>query len=599
MTDVVPHSVTKPSGRSLNPLTWFLRWLRNVPVTDPVEKRNAPMLQVVLLIFGILFPLSNLPRWISEPIFPINVPVELKTLVTTALIWTAFGLVRRGRFRLSASIFIAMAVAMMGLSYYLYGLQAELAVQVTQMVPLVLCGLLLGRRALWLMVLSLVAIQLIGMTVDLQGHSTLPDPQDAAEGAIFNFFRCSLGFAVVALVIDRAVSALRETLELSNRRGEDLLRIEQSLREEIAEKERSQAQLIQAQKVEAVGRLSSGIAHDFNNILGVIMGYASRPDATESLPVAADSLDGIKLAAQRGAMTIRRILSLGRNDNGKLEVVEVHAVVADMLPLMKQLFGERIALHTVLTDAPMPVAINRGEFELALLNLATNARDAMPDGGTFTVTAGIEGEEALLTLADDGAGMDAGTLARVFDLFYTTKPEGLGSGIGLAVVKRFVEDAGGRLEIHSEPGEGTSLALRLPLATAFDENPAVADIGGMHILLVEDDEALRGLLADALRAAGATVLAAGSARAAAVLARKAPQLDVLVSDFHLPDATGNDVLQQVAAMHPMVRCLVISANETLAAVRPRLGRTVQVLAKPFEPSRLVEAVGVMVSRESV
>jgi len=177
MTDVVSYSVTKPSGRSLNPLTWFLRWLRDVPVTDPVERRNAPMLQVVLLIFGILFPLSNLPRWISDPIFPINVPVELKTLITTVLIWTAFGLVRRGRFRLSASIFIAMAVAMMGLSYYLYGLQAELAVQVTQLVPLVLCGLLLGRRALWLMVLSLVIVQLIGMTVDLQGHSTLPGLQ--------------------------------------------------------------------------------------------------------------------------------------------------------------------------------------------------------------------------------------------------------------------------------------------------------------------------------------------------------------------------------------------------------------------------------------
>lgn len=598
MTDVVPYSVTKPSSRSLNPLTWFLRWLRDVPVTDPVERRNAPMLQVVLLIFGILFPLSNLPRWISDPIFPINVPVELKTLITTVLIWTAFGLVRKGRFRLSASIFIAMAVAMMGLSYYLYGLQAELAVQVTQLVPLVLCGLLLGRRALWLMVLSLVVVQLIGMTVDLQGHSTLPDPAHAAETAVFNFFRCSLGFAVIALVIDRAVSALRETLELSTRRGEDLLRTQQSLREEIAEKEHSQAQLVQAQKVEAVGRLSSGIAHDFNNILGVIMGYASRPDATESLPVAADSLDGIKLAAQRGAMTIRRILSLGRNDNGTLEVIDIRTVVGDMLPLMKQLFGERIALHTALADTAMPVAINRGEFELALLNLATNARDAMPDGGTFAVSAGIEGEEALLTLADDGAGMDADTLARVFDLFYTTKPEGLGSGIGLAVVKRFAEDAGGRLDIRSEPGEGTSLTLRLPLATAFDENPAVADIGGLHILLVEDDEALRGLLADALRVAGATVLAAGSARAAADLAGKTARLDVLVSDFHLPDATGNDVLQQVTAIHPTARCLVISANETLAAVRPGLGRTAQVLAKPFEPSRLVEAVGAMVSRES-
>ncbi|MFC5741782.1 ATP-binding protein [Dyella tabacisoli] len=575
--------------RTLNPFRWFARWLRNVPIDDPLEWRNAPMLQILLLILCIFFPLSIIPHWVTRGNQPIDWPSEVRNLFTMSLFWFCFWLVRRGRFKFSTGLFIAGTLVLMSISYRHHGLKAELALQATQIYPLVLGGLLMGRRALWGITLAMLAMLGMGALVDNyegDGNTTM---------AIINFIRCGLGFVIVAVILDRSVSALRETLNLANLRGEDLLRIQKTLQQEILEKERSQAQLIQSQKVEAVGRISSGIAHDFNNILGVIMGYASRPDASDSLPVATDSLDGIKLAAQRGAMAIRRILSLGRNESSTLELIDTRTVVGDMLPLIQQIFGKRVVLRTHLTDDALPVHINRSELELTLLNIATNARDAMPDGGTFTIAATAEGEHALISLTDNGLGMSAEVRERLFDLFYTTKPEGLGSGIGLAVVKRFVDDAGGRIEVLGEQGQGTSLRIYLPLFDGQNESSAIVSIDGLHVLLVEDDEALRALLAEALRAAGASVLAAGSNKEAIKLARQSEQLDVLISDFHLPDATGNDVIEQVTSMYPALHCLIISANESLTAVRPAHGLITQVLAKPFAPARLVDAVGAMVS----
>ncbi|WP_266158260.1 hybrid sensor histidine kinase/response regulator [Dyella silvatica] len=588
MSQTRPHSVAgaaESSQRSLNPFRWLARWLRNVPVDDPLEWRNAPMLQILLLILGTAFPLSMIPHWATRHGEAIDWAAEIRSLFTVILFWFCFWLVRRGRFKPSAILFISGTLVLISISYRHHGLQAELALQATQIYPIVLGGLLLGRRALWAITVGMLCILGMGALVD-----NFEGDHDTAM-AVINFIRCGLGFVIVAVILDRSVSALRETLALANLRGEDLLRTQKTLQQEIQEKERSQAQLIQAQKVEAVGRVSSGIAHDFNNILGVIMGYASRPDASESLPVANDSLDGIKLAAQRGAMAIRRILSLGRSENSVREVVDVRTVIGDMLPLIQQIFGKRVVLHTELTDEALPVKLDRSEFELTMLNIATNARDAMPDGGVFTIAASAEDGHVLMTLADNGLGMNSETRERLFDLFYTTKPEGLGSGIGLAVVKRFVDDAGGRIDVRSEAERGTSFRIQLPLSSAHDESAPVVSIHGMHILLVEDDEALRDLLADALHAAGASVLAAGSGKQAIKLARQAERLDVLVSDFHLPDATGNDVLQHVTTLHPNVRCLIISANENLAAIQPIAGQTTQVLAKPFAPSRLVEVVG--------
>jgi signal transduction histidine kinase len=581
MTYATPPSAhtADTSASSRNPLNWFMRWLRKPPIVDPVERRNGPMLQVLLLILSIGYTLSLIPEWLIPPHNPFDLATLLRDIVTFSMFWSCLWVVRTGRFRLSASLLIGMTLVLMAISYQHHGITRELPLQATQIYPIVLGGLLLGRRALWAITLAMLCILGTGALVDGMR------PGGDTEMAVINFVRCSLGFLIVAVILDRAVSSLRDALELANRHREDL--------------QRSQAQLIQAQKVEAVGRVSSGIAHDFNNILGVIMGYASRPDASESLPVAADSLDGIKLAAQRGAMAIRRILSLGRNQNVVREVVDVHAVIGDILPLMQQIFGARVVLRTHLVEQAIPVWLDRSEFELTLLNLATNARDAMPGGGTFSIVTASDGDAALITLTDDGQGMDAETRERLFDLFYTTKPEGLGSGIGLAVVKRFVDDAGGDIDVTSEKGRGTAIRIRLPLTVTFAGKSLAAanSIGGVRVLLVEDDEALRGLLADALRAAGADVLAAGSGAEAIALAGNAAGIDVLITDFHLPDGTGNDVLERIAGMHRDVRCLIISANESLAAFRPVSGHPLQVLAKPFAPARLVDAVGAMVSRE--
>ncbi|MFC5743014.1 ATP-binding protein [Dyella tabacisoli] len=576
--------------RSYNPFRLLARWLGNVPIADPVDRRNAPMTQVLLLIFCIGTPLLSIPRWVMlmHGVMPIDYLIEGITLVSTLVPLTSLVLLRRGRFKLAIGLFLAMSLALMGLSYGLTGLDEELHVQVTHVFPIVLGGLLLNRRALWLILLALLGILGLGAAVDI-----MHDASGSHGPHIVTFLRSGIGFAVVAVILDRAVSALRETLSLANRRGEELQHMRHALEQEIIEKERSQSMLVQSQKIEAVGRVSSGLAHDFNNILGVIMGYASRPDAIDKHKVAVDSLDGIKLAAQRGALAVRRILSLGRIEQNASEVFNIHAAIEDMLPLIQQIFGKRIELRAQISEQALLVRLNRVEFELALLNIATNARDAMPDGGVFSLKTDARDGQVVLTLADNGTGMAAETLDRLFEPFYTTKPNYLGSGIGLAVVKRFVDEAAGHIEVTSEPGHGTTLNLVLPLANEAQQLVAPASVLGLNLLLVEDDETLRTLLADALRSAGAHVLAAGNRQDAIRLAQRAETLDLLISDFHLPDGTGGDVLEQVGKLHPKMRFLLISTNETLKTTFSAAHPAIQVLAKPFAPLKLVATVASM------
>lgn len=457
-------SSTSPTGvarRRFNLFRAFFDWLQNVPIEEPVDRRNAPMVQILLLLLCVGVPAMSLPRWlmIARGAEPLDYLAEVITAATIFMAYFNLWLLRHGFFKLAVELFLSMSLVLMAVSYLHTGLDEELRAQVTQAFPLVLGGLLLGRRTLWLIALALIVIFGVGALVD--ASHDLPNVQ-GAESHWLTFIRSSIGFVVIAVILDRAVSALRETLDIAHRHGEALERTRQILEQEIVQKERSQALLVQSQKIEAVGRVSSGLAHDFNNILGLITGYATRPDAFERHEVAIDSLEGIKHAAQRGSVAVRRILALGRKQLGTPETLDLHDTMAELQPLMRQIFSHNVALHVDLPEQRLPVCLDRSELELALLNIVGNARDAMPNGGTFTLKAWRHGHRVELMLADSGHGLSPEARAHLFEPFFTTKAEG--SGLGLAAVKRFVEEAQGDIRVESAEGVGTTLYISLPLA---------------------------------------------------------------------------------------------------------------------------------------
>ncbi|WP_300619885.1 ATP-binding protein [Dokdonella sp.] len=577
-----------PTSRSRQAGYRLLEWLRRVPVEDPVERRNAPMLQGILLAFGLVVPMTAVLRWSQHlPIGEIDVGGELLGLARIGFAWIAFYLVRLGYFRFAAGLFIASELTGLAFAYAVYGLKAQLPMQVVHAFPLVLGGLLLGRRALWWIAAALLAIATAGAAHDFQ-TGLLPFLRVEAWS---NLLAVLLGFGGIAIVLDRAVSALRESLGTATRRGQELVRARDRLEREVVERERTQAQLTHALKMEAIGRIASGIAHDFNNILAVVLGYASRPGAAADTETAEKSLNGIRAAARRGALVAQRLLNLGRNDAARVERTDVATVVEAMQPLLAQVFDGRVRVTLSIARRPLPVRIDRGGLELALLNIATNARDAMPDGGGFDIRAslrdGSEGRQVLLTLSDTGAGMPAEVAARMFEPFYTTKPRGAGTGLGLSDVRRLVAETGGSIEVDSTPGDGTTLRIALPSAEPATD-AAIALPSGVRVLLVDDDDALRDVLAGALRDAGAEVV---EARGGDEAERHAVAgVEAIVTDFELPDVCADELLPRLLTGRPPVPVVLISAHayahERCAATVPSLAS----LRKPFATADLVDAL---------
>ena len=451
--------------RSGSPWRRLQAWLRDVPIEDPVDRRNAPLLQVILIVLGVSIPVMAVPRWIMRWSVGLQMEGELISAATFLLAWFCLYLVRIGHFRVAAGLLVSSSIAFMSIAYATYGLRAQLPAQVTHIFPLVLGGLLLGRRALWLILAALGLCLTIGFVVDFRPVAALPMLRTEAIG---NLLRSVLGLGIVALILDRAVAALRETIATSERRSEALALVRDRLQREMVERERSQAQLVQAQKMEAIGQLAGSVTHDFNNVLGVILGHVSRAESSFDPQHTMESLDGIRNAAQRGALVTRRLLGLARSDARTREVLDAGDCVREALPLLLPLLGPGIAVTEAIGAGQFPVHVARGELELALLNLASNARDAMPAGGSLTLSLtacpNVDGHPGVaIAITDTGSGMTPEVQARAFELFYTTKPRGLGTGIGLAVVQRLALECGGRVELESRIGAGTTIRLLLPL----------------------------------------------------------------------------------------------------------------------------------------
>jgi PAS domain S-box-containing protein len=391
--------------------------------------------------------------------------------------------------------------------------------------------------------------------------------------------------------------------------------IDVTARKEAAETQaRLEAQLRQSQKMEAVGRLAGGIAHDFNNLLTVITGYAELLLAR--LPAAdpnREAVAEIQKAGGRAAALTRQLLAFSRRQVVEPRVLQLNALVADTEKMLRRLIGEHVLLSTSLDPAAGPVRADPGQLEQVLINLAVNARDAMPGGGRLTVetravTVGDEfrrdrpdvpaGEYVRLTVTDTGTGMDAATQARMFEPFFTTKPVGQGTGLGLATVHGIVQQAGGHVAVTSAVGRGTAVAVYLQRVadppTAGKSHPVLPALpgGAETVLLVEDETAVRALGRQVLEGYGYTVLEAADGRVALAVATAHPgPIHLLISDVVMPHVGGRELAERLTATRPGCKLLLLSGYTDDAVVRHGVqAAEVAFLQKPFSPTALVRKV---------
>jgi len=383
---------------------------------------------------------------------------------------------------------------------------------------------------------------------------------------------------------------------------------------DVTEKQSLEAQLVRAQKMEAVGQLAGGVAHDFNNLLGVITGNTEL--LMRDLP--ADSRERkrgeeIQRATDRAAALTRQLLAFGRRQVLQPAVLDLNAVVVEVETMLRRLISANIQIVTVAAAGLGKVRADAGQLEQVLMNLAINARDAMPSGGRLMIETGnVEldetyvrtnpeaqaGPHVMLAVSDTGHGMDAKTMSRIFEPFFTTKEEGKGTGLGLATVYGIVRQSGGTVNVYSEPGHGTTFKVYLPRVEAEVETEARADLvappgGGKEtILIVEDAEALRLLVRELLEGAGYTVLDAEAPDKALSLLQSTPgHIHLVLTDMVMPRMSGQELARRVAALKPEARVVFMSGYSDQAIEdQGGLEPGTPFLQKPFTLDALMRTI---------
>jgi two-component system cell cycle sensor histidine kinase/response regulator CckA len=370
--------------------------------------------------------------------------------------------------------------------------------------------------------------------------------------------------------------------------------------------------LQQSQKMEAVGRLAAGVAHDFNNILSVILSYSDML-LGDHVPVERikEDIEEIHQAALRAADLTRQLLTFSRQQVVAPRVLNLNDTVAALDRMLKRLLGEAIELHsTMSTDLGM-VRADPSQIEQVILNLAVNARDAMPKGGRLTIeTANVElddtyaashpdakaGPHVMLSVTDTGTGMSHETQMKVFEPFFTTKEKGKGTGLGLAMVFGIVRQSGGTIWLHSEPGHGTTFKIFLPRSDDVVGEATIASTkprteSGETLLVVEDDPSVRQVLISILRRLGYRVLAAENPRHAVELCRAPEEIHLVISDVMMPEKNGPELVSELKQIRPAMKTLLISGYTDAAIVPSGTPDEVYFLQKPVTPEALADKVG--------
>ena len=384
--------------------------------------------------------------------------------------------------------------------------------------------------------------------------------------------------------------------------------LEQRVDERTRDLRQAQEALLQSQKMEAVGQLVAGMAHDFNNVLASVIGAFNlilrKTDDPERVRKFAEA--GVQ-AAERGAKLTGQLMAFSRSHKIQLRPMLVCDVIEDMEDLLARTLGPLIKLEKELNPNPAPVLADATQVEMMILNLAINARDAMPDGGTLTISTSrhtlagypelADGDYIELAVRDTGVGMDEDTLRRATEPFFTTKPVGKGTGLGLAQIYASARQAGGTLRIESEPNVGTVVRVYLPctdqkpkpLLTGASEDEPESDLPPLHILLVDDDDHLRSVLAEGLADQGHKVLTASQGKEALfIIETETPEVAVL--DFAMPGMNGAKLAQQISARLPNLPIIFVSGYADTAAIKNAAGEGVVILQKPFDLDQLVAAL---------
>jgi len=394
---------------------------------------------------------------------------------------------------------------------------------------------------------------------------------------------------------------------------------------DITDRRKLEEQLRMSQKMEAVGQLAGGVAHDFNNLLTAILGYCNLmlDDMPSEDPLRGD-LDEIRAAGERAAALTRQLLAFSRRQMLQPQVVDLNAVVRQMEKLLRRLISEDVELATRLAPDLMTVRVDPASIEQILVNLAVNARDAMPVGGRLTIeTSNIDldtayavthvtmtpGRYVMLAVGDTGEGMDAATRARVFEPFFTTKEQGKGSGLGLATVYGMVKQSGGYIWVYSEPGHGTMFKVYFPPAEqrtseAAAEHPGRRTSDGKQgwetVLLVEDEDAVRALAREVLRRHGYVVLEARhGVDALRIAERHGDDIHLMVTDIVMPHMSGRDLAERLSSARPGMKVLFMSGYTDHALMHRELTPGSAFLQKPFTPEGFARKVRSVLDAEPV
>jgi signal transduction histidine kinase/ActR/RegA family two-component response regulator len=452
---------------------------------------------------------------------------------------------------------------------------------------------------------------------NLQARATVGD----SSSEIGNLGRDFNEMADALAARDEAQKQAEENLRRLNatledrvmQRTNELARANERLRQEMSEREKAQADLVHAQKIEAVGQLTSGIAHDFNNLLTAILGnldVARRRTQDERLT---KPLETATRAGKRGAKLVGDLLAFSRRQRLEPQPVAVNEIIEKIDELLTRSIGTRVVVAKNLADGVLPAMTDAAQLELAVLNLAINARDAMPSGGTLTIStqnvpvgdprlpAAMQGEFVMVAVSDTGTGMTEEVRSKVFEPFFTTKEIGKGTGLGLSMVYGFVTQCGGTVRIDTSVGNGTTVAMFFPRAQAGksaargdavdNAQPAIAtQHSGARVVVVDDDPEVREFAVTALTEAGYVVFGAADAWRALEILDQEGKFALLITDYAMPVVTGIALVNQVHRERPELPTLLMTGLTDVPVNELPPGKR-RVLRKPFDIAELIRHAG--------